>query len=75
MLSAELSARCGSWNLFLGLKTLGSVAVLPSGGKREMVLTYGSSEIKFRAEVYSIVGHHVAGKSIISLDELQELLD
>jgi hypothetical protein len=41
---------------------------------RELVITYGSQEVKFSAEVYSIVGHHVAGKSIISLDELQRLL-
>lgn len=42
---------------------------------RELVLSYGSQAIRTRAEVFSVVGHHVAGKSIIPLNELETLLD
>ena len=42
---------------------------------RELVLTYGSQVIKTRAEIFSVVGHHVAGKSIITLEQLKSLLN
>ena len=54
--------------LFLNGNTFCEVA-------RELILTYGSHVIKARAEIFSVVGHHVAGKSIITLEQLESLLN
>jgi len=41
---------------------------------RELLLEYGSNTVKTRAQIFSIVGHHIAGKQLMDLEELKALL-
>ena len=41
---------------------------------RELVMTYSASAVRSEVKLLSIVGHHVAGKQLLTLDELKELL-
>lgn len=54
--------------LFLNGNTLCVIA-------RDLVMELAPLEVKFSPDVISMVGHHVAGVSIISLDELCDILN
>ena len=46
-----------------------------SEGARELVVDYRAELMQTRADILSVVGHHVAGKSIITLEKLENLLN